>query len=68
MLCVSLQNNLSPKNYSHNLMLSLDMLYKEVRYYTLQVIVICCPRQYMWVMFFLLPSSLSVCLGAKAVG
>ncbi|XP_056261546.1 phospholipase B1, membrane-associated-like [Seriola aureovittata] len=24
------QNNLSPKNYSHNLMLSLDMLYKEV--------------------------------------
>ncbi|KAA8583045.1 hypothetical protein FQN60_015591, partial [Etheostoma spectabile] len=25
------QNNLSPKNYSHNLMLSLDMLYKEVR-------------------------------------
>ncbi|XP_044026390.1 phospholipase B1, membrane-associated-like [Siniperca chuatsi] len=24
------QNNLSPKNYSHNLMLSLDMFYKEV--------------------------------------
>nr|XP_020459703.1 phospholipase B1, membrane-associated-like [Monopterus albus]XP_020459704.1 phospholipase B1, membrane-associated-like [Monopterus albus] len=24
------QNNLSPKNYSHNLMLSLDMLYKEI--------------------------------------
>ncbi|XP_041815327.1 phospholipase B1, membrane-associated-like [Chelmon rostratus] len=24
------QNNLSPKNYSHNLMLSLDMLYEEV--------------------------------------
>ncbi|GLD49598.1 phospholipase B1, membrane-associated-like protein [Lates japonicus] len=24
------QNNLSPKNYSHNVMLSLDMLYKEV--------------------------------------
>ncbi|KAM3861027.1 phospholipase B1, membrane-associated-like [Diretmus argenteus] len=24
------QNNLSPKNYSHHLMLSLDMLYKEV--------------------------------------
>ncbi|XP_055362617.1 phospholipase B1, membrane-associated [Betta splendens] len=24
------QNNLSPKNYSHNLMLGLDMLYKEV--------------------------------------
>ncbi|XP_035535037.1 phospholipase B1, membrane-associated-like [Morone saxatilis] len=24
------QNNLSPKNYSHNLMISLDMLYKEV--------------------------------------
>ncbi|XP_028253684.1 phospholipase B1, membrane-associated-like [Parambassis ranga] len=24
------QNNLSPKNYSHNLMLSLDILYKEV--------------------------------------
>ncbi|KAM4600980.1 phospholipase B1, membrane-associated-like [Polymixia lowei] len=27
--CVD-QNNLSPKNYSHNLMLSLDMLYKEL--------------------------------------
>lgn len=24
------QNNLTPKNYSENLMLSLDMLYKEV--------------------------------------
>ncbi|XP_034384064.1 phospholipase B1, membrane-associated-like [Cyclopterus lumpus] len=27
--CVD-QNNLSPKNYSHNIMLSLDMFYKEV--------------------------------------
>lgn len=29
--CVSLQNNLSPKNYSHSLMLTLDMLFAEVR-------------------------------------
>lgn len=32
---MSLQNNLSPQNYSHNLMISLDMFYKEVRYYKL---------------------------------
>ncbi|XP_026175090.1 phospholipase B1, membrane-associated-like [Mastacembelus armatus] len=33
------QNNLSPKNYSHNLMLSLDMLYEEVPRLLVNVVV-----------------------------
>lgn len=54
MLRISLQNNLSPKNYSHNLMLSLDMLYTEVGYYILEVIVICRQHEYKRVMILCL--------------
>lgn len=35
------QNNLSPKNYSQSLMLTLDMLFTEVRNKIKQFIVIC---------------------------
>lgn len=31
--CVSLQNNLSPQNYTHNLILGLDMLYSQVTFF-----------------------------------
>lgn len=60
---IFVQNNLSPKNYSHNLMVSLDMLYAEVRKKIMQVIAIDC-LACNWFMF--LSSSLS--LGTKGVG
>lgn len=50
---VSLQNNLAPMNYSHNLMLSLDMLYKEVS--TLNILNQSnMSGEYKWIIFFFL--------------
>lgn len=64
MFCVSPQNNLSPKNYSHNLMLSLDMLYKEVRYKKIYMLL----SSAIFVSTSVLFTDKCLSLGTKAVG
>lgn len=50
--CSSLQVNLSPQNYTHNLMLGLDMLYSQVRFcICLQSPITDC-LLHKWLMFF----------------
>lgn len=64
---VSLQDNLSPKNYSHNLMLGLDMLHREVSCMMLMLLSSCEYKGSIFICLFSLFST-STFVDTKAAG